>query len=136
MSATNRTPAAGFSLIELLVVLAIVATLVTLAYPDYRHYRLQALRSEGRSLLLELAARQEASFAHSNRYLTDETDLRHLGLAVSSHGHYQAVVNEGPGGYRLLAIPRVHDPDCGTLSLDALGSRSHSGQGDLKRCWG
>lgn len=136
MSTSKRRSAVGFSLIELLIVLAIVAALATLAYPDYRQYRLQALRSDGRNLLLELAARQEAHFAHSNRYITDENALENLALPVSSHGHYRAVVSEGPGGYRLLATPRFHDPECATLSLDALGSRGHSGQGDLKRCWG
>jgi type IV pilus assembly protein PilE len=52
-------PAAGFTLIEMVVVATIVAILAAIAYPGYQEHVRKSRRTDARNILLEAAQRQE-----------------------------------------------------------------------------
>ena len=60
--------AAGFTLIEVLIVVALAAVLVTIAYPSYRDHLIKSSRSAAQTELLELANAQEKVYLNSNAY--------------------------------------------------------------------
>ena len=59
----------GFTLIELMIVVVIIGVLATAAIPLYNHYINEAARSEANTILPDIAAKEEASFADWKRYL-------------------------------------------------------------------
>lgn len=58
--------AAGFSLLELMIVIVIVATLSTLAYPSYQQHIIRSNRAAAQQYLLEVASLQH-QFILGNR---------------------------------------------------------------------
>ena len=150
--------AAGFTLIELMIVVVIVAILSAIAYPNYRAYVERGQRSEGRALLVEVSNRLERFYSDCNRYpgnLTDATGVNNnctggtgsTGLLVvarltSGNGYY-SVANPTLGAnqqsYTLTASPaNWTDGDCGNLTLTNTGTRGRSvttGK-SIAECWG
>ena len=51
---------AGFSLLELMITVAVVAILASIALPSYREYIKRGKRAAAQSVLMDLAARQQA----------------------------------------------------------------------------
>lgn len=143
----------GFTLIELLTVLAIIAILVAIAYPSYQQYVMRANRSEGKNLLLRIAAEQEKFFTTFNRYSANITGPRTgdpatsgLNMDDSTEGaapgdtafYTAAVVVAGNGlSYTLRATPsgafQATDP-CGALTLTNAGVRDAEGPSP-DGCW-
>ena len=66
-----RRQAAGFTLIELMVVVAVVAILGTIAVSTYRSYILRTNRTEARMALLATQVAQEKYFLQNNQYAPD-----------------------------------------------------------------
>ena len=137
----------GFSLIELMMVLVIVGILTSIAYPSYQDYVARARRTDGKTLLMDVAARQERYFADHNSYSTDVTDLGYT-AANSKEGFYTATVAagamDGSGdittAYTITAAPVAAawggsgDTKCGDLILDSRGGQGTSaGTNDV--CW-
>ena len=58
----------GFTITELAIVLVVVAILALVSVPIYRRYVRQAIASEGRALLGEVAAAQEIYFARYGKF--------------------------------------------------------------------
>ena len=58
-AARSSRPRGGFSLIELMIVVAIATILFALAVPSYITYIRQSRRTEAKTALLDLAAREE-----------------------------------------------------------------------------
>ena len=50
-----RRPAAGFTLIELMITVAIIAILASVAYPSYRDHVAKGRRAEAKALATEAA---------------------------------------------------------------------------------
>ena len=80
----------GFTLIELLVVIAIISILAGVAYPSYMDYVLKSKRNEARSILVELANRQEMYYLDHHQYAADLKN--DLGLSadpfITENGYY------------------------------------------------
>ncbi|MHB8447114.1 MAG: type IV pilin protein [Rudaea sp.] len=128
----RRKRAEGFTLIELMVVVAVIAILATLAYYNYSRYALRARRSDGQSLLQNLAAAEERYYTNFNNYTTSITGAAPTGLGFSSatspKGYYTAVavVASANQAYTLTATPggpQASD-QCGALSLTNTGQQS------------
>lgn len=145
---SNRgiTKAAGFTLIELMIVLAIMGILLAVVVPSYSDSVRKSRRADAMKELMELGARQERFYAQNSTY-TIEIELNSgLGIVdgeTSSGGYYTlsaeacSVAQPITRCYLLKATPigsQLKDTACGTLSLDRLGVRQATGTlGD--KCW-
>jgi type IV pilus assembly protein PilE len=148
-----RSPPRGFTLIELLIVLAIVAIILAIAIPSYDQYVLRSNRSEGKNLLLRVAAEQEKFFTTFNRYSTNLAGPRTgnpadsgLGMDISTEqgagdtAFYTLDVVVPANGltYTLRATPsggfQSTDP-CGVLTVNNAGERDALGPTAPDNCW-
>ena len=112
---------AGFSLIELMIAIVIIGIVTAIAIPSYNSFTLKSHRSEAKSALLDIAAREE-EFYSENKEFTDE--VANLGmseygqsyLSKTSSGYYKLYVASGSGtSWSSSAIPlesQVNDGLC------------------------
>ena len=143
MKRVNRSRMRGFTLLELMIVIVIVAILAGVGYPAYVGYADRARRADGRSFLLDAAARQERYFFDNNRYTTTTGDLGYTSSPPSSpEGNYTLTVAVGATGsiatsYALTAAPTYTEraTTCGNLTLDSRGAKGQAG-GTSEICWG
>ncbi|WP_285260277.1 type IV pilin protein [Halopseudomonas bauzanensis] len=97
--------AAGFTLIELMIVVVIVAILAAIAYPSYTRYVQQTREAEAQGQIMELASALEAYRAKNFSY---NGATAALSPELDSNEHYQAVVNVGASNqsYTVVATPQ------------------------------
>jgi type IV pilus assembly protein PilE len=140
-------PAAGFTLIELVIALAILAITTTIAASSYRSYLRRGHRSEAVQALLAAAAEQE-KFHLANGHYGNRLDAAAgddpPGLPVASRtpgGHYALVIPIATAAeYRVVATAAGNggDPACSSLAIDESGRRSATdarGADTTARCW-
>ncbi len=140
-------PAAGFTLIEVVIALAIVAITTTIAAASYRGYILRSHRVEAVQALLAAAAEQEKFHLSHGRY-GDRLDATvgddPPGLPVASRtprGHYALTVAAASAAeFRVVATATSEraDPLCRMLSIDESGRRlatDSQGADSARRCW-
>ena len=135
----------GFTLIELIIVMAIVGVILSLALPSYNQSLHKARRAEAKTLLLDLANRQEQLMLDSSTYTTD---LAQLGYSEDKDEVddrvYSPKLNPCVSGsietcYLLTAVPvknshQEKDKNCTSFSLDSFGKKTATG--DAKdECW-
>jgi type IV pilus assembly protein PilE len=140
----------GVTLIELMVVVAIIAIIASIGYPSYMGYVTRANRTAAKSLLLQVADRQEQFFANNKRYTADLTDLGYAanGFMINNQGAFTVagaddriyairLTNATPVTYTVNASPVLrqagHDAQCQTLTLTHSGVRSQTGPST--ECW-
>lgn len=143
---------AGFTLIELMIVVVIVTILLSIAIPMYVHQIRESRRTDARSGLLELAAREERYLDTSNAYSNTATQLGYTGFGASypiGNGQYYyissvTVVNTAtPPTFTLVASPisgkgQDLDTDCASFTVTSAGQQSslNSGGADSTAiCW-
>jgi type IV pilus assembly protein PilE len=140
-------PAAGFTLIELVIALAILAITTAIAASSYRNHLRRGHRVEAVHALLSAAAEQEkfhlANGAYGDR-LDAAADQEPPGLPVASRtpgGHYALAIPLATATeYRVVATAAGNggDPSCSSLSIDESGRRSATdaqGADTTARCW-
>lgn len=127
---------------EMLAVLIVVAVLGSLAWPVYREHVLQTRRSSAAVALVELAARLELHYADHGTYEDAALGTRPGTIfpSVAADGHYRLkITSQDDLYYRISATPATRGSrqrdTCGTLMLDSLGNRTHSGVSSTERCW-
>jgi type IV pilus assembly protein PilE len=143
----HKSTVAGFTLIELMIVVAIVAILAMIAYPSYSQYVYRTHRTDGKELLLRLAAAQEKHIAAFNTYANSITAApisRGLGLSTattSENGYYTIGLTTSTDGstFTLTATPVADSPQardvCGALSIDNALNKTYSGDQTNGKCW-
>lgn len=138
---TLRSPSAGFTLIELMVVVAVIAILAAIAYGSYRHHVVKARRAAAATCLLEQAQRLERFHTLHLSYLDPAGNAS--GIAQCGDGlaqHYRVSLAEiTTRAFRLQAEPlgaqAEADARCGTLAVNQLGIRTVSGTAEPDECW-
>ncbi len=147
MEAMNRTQLlrngeAGMTLIEVMVVIVILGLLAAIAFPMYQDQMNKARRSDGHSLLMDMAARMERYYFDNTSYTTNLTELGYSSATnvPSVKGYYTAAVTGCPiaSCYSITASPanaQLKDTYCDKLTLNSQGTKSISGSGDVNRCW-
>ncbi|UCE89958.1 MAG: prepilin-type N-terminal cleavage/methylation domain-containing protein [Pseudomonadota bacterium] len=122
----------GLTLIELMTVLGIIAVLAAIAWPLYDDQRQREARADGVGGLGIAAMEMENCLARNGTY---------TGCPVttpSPRGHYAVamVATNGGAGFTLTATKNDNaDADCGDLSLNHLGQKTHTGTAPMQRCW-
>ncbi len=74
--------AAGFTLIEMMIVVAVIALLTAIAYPQYEQYILRGNRADAQGYLLDLAQRQEQFLLDQRQYANALTGANSLNLPL------------------------------------------------------
>lgn len=84
--------AAGFTLIELMIVVVIIGILAMIAYPSYQESLTKTRRTDGQSHLMSIINAQERFYTENNTYTTDLTDLGYASATdvASEEGFYEA----------------------------------------------
>lgn len=145
---------AGMTLIELMVVVTIVGILAAIAYPSYLSQTRKSRRTEARTALLDLAAREERYFATNSIYTSSPANLGYAGSSfpvnvgsnyyqitacVSATAAIGACTDAGTGAAFLLTATPINDQQkdstCGTLTMDATGAQAASGSAGTTICW-
>jgi prepilin-type N-terminal cleavage/methylation domain len=131
--------AAGFTLLELVIVVLIISILAAIAIPQYRQYVVRSHRVDAQSALVELAARQERFYYTNNAY-TD--DLAKLNAVSTQAGELYSVdiPSASSTGYTVRASAQgsqqKSDGACQTLTINQLGVRGSTGAKDNDpACW-
>src|SRR5580704_3895466 len=86
---------AGFTLVELLIVIVIATILATIAIPSYQAQIRKSRRTDAKTALLDLAAREERYNSTYNTYTSVPANLGYSGnfpVTVGS-GYYQININ-------------------------------------------
>jgi type IV pilus assembly protein PilE len=100
-------PASGFTLIELMVVVLIATILTVIAVPSYISQVRKSHRTEAKSILMDLAAREERFMATNGVYSITASDLGLTGWGSMGSGYYT------------IAAPTVTAPAAGTATTAA-----------------
>ena len=132
MDSTPYQSLRGFTLIELLIVVSIIAILAAIAIPSLDKYLAKSRRNEGRSLLMQISAKQEQFFLNNRSYSDDFTQLGTISGTVtadkvtSEKGYYEVtIVRPTLYTYTLTATPISSQAGdvCTTLTIDQDGSK-------------
>lgn len=126
----------GFTLIELMIVLVIIGILSAIIYPSYSHYVIKAHRAEAQIALLDLAAHmQRYQMEHKDSYEGATLAALHLNPLTPNRYYQLAITDLSANAYLLQAIPQKNDPQCGVLTLNQLGQKSHTGHASMVDCF-
>jgi len=152
---TSRARAAGFTLVELMITVVIATILLSIAIPLYLHQIRESRRTDARSALLELAAREERYLDTNNAYTNVASNLGYSGFGSTSYpvgngGYYYiksvtvaAGTGTTPPTFTLEADPipgkgQDQDADCAKFFVDSKGdqtAQNSSGAANNSTCW-
>jgi type IV pilus assembly protein PilE len=136
-----RRRAAGFTLVELMIVVTIVGILAAIAFPAYSNYITRTKRGAAKACMSEYAQFMERRYTTSMTYVGTAPVL---GCATESNLNQRytisaAVVAPTQRTYTVTATPigvqLANDTKCGTLTVDDKGARGKTGTGSLADCW-
>lgn len=139
----RRHPAAGFSLLELMIVVIIIAILASIAFGSYQHHVVNTRRAAAAACLQERTQRLERFHTLHLSYLDAAGNppvLAECGDGLAQH--YQLGLSAvSARAFTLQAVPQgaqaKADTRCGTLTINQLGVRAVSGTANATpgECW-
>lgn len=138
----HSSPAAGFSLIELMIVVAIVAILAAIAYPSYQAYVRQANRTDATKTMQLTAQSLQRCYSQNFTYAAACNIV--AGATISPNLFYTITVAiPDAQDYTItatpLAPPQLADTQCATFTLSSSGQQTAQNSGGInttQACWG
>lgn len=143
-----KSPAAGFTLIELMITIAVVAILAVVALPSYQQYLMRSARADAKSVLMESAGQLERDYTANGCYHRTDGDCANAAATVAAPFaqspkagtarytiSFTAIAAQG---YTLQAQPTGAQTgeSCGNLTLTQTGQMAVSGSGaTVAECW-
>ena len=152
----KRSRLTGFTLIELMIVVVIIAILASIAVPAYTSSVRKSRRTEAKTALADLAAREERYFATQNVYSSDPNALQYGSapwpVPVGTYYSISSVTVTAaaatttattPGTYTLqispsAGSPQLNDRSCQIFQMDQTGkqtSQDNGGVDSTATCW-
>jgi type IV pilus assembly protein PilE len=141
--------AAGFTLIEMMIVIAIATILITIAVPAYLAQIRESHRTSARTALLDLAQREERFMSTNNSYTNDPTMLGYpagqpialptndYNLTICLDTVLPCAANAATGTTFNLTATAINaqakDAQCLTLSVNNQGNQTQTGTSTT--CW-
>lgn len=118
----------GFTLVELMITVVVIAILAMVAIPTYNDSVRKGRRSDAKSMLTHLAAKQEQYFMDNKTYADSPADLGYTvngsDEAASTDGHYMVRISSASAtDFEIEAQPVVEDPQCQQMTITADGTR-------------
>lgn len=110
--------ARGFTLIELVIAMVVVAILAAIAIPSYDYAVQKSRRTDAKTAVLDLAAREQRYYSVQNAFTTS-----FVALGYASAGNPTSV-SVGSGYYNVTLGPAAPtDPPTFTVTATATGSQ-------------
>jgi len=148
---TSRRAAAGFTLIEMVIVVAIVGILAAIAYPAYTEQIRRSKRSEAQTAILEVAQYLQRYYAAKSTFSDVDADdgpfkkglWDRIPRDPNRTQTYTVTLEDIDSlegrGFKIRATPNggaENDPKCGSLTLDDKGRKGTSAGADkVNDCW-
>lgn len=144
LSRMKRAAERGFTLMEIMITVIIIGILAAVAIPTYQEYVRQGQRSEGAAYAMQLATAQERFFTMRNTYTTTATDLsmNDFSGASASMSSWTYAITAGTTGDIATSFmvtgtnSHTDDAKCTEIAIDQTGSKTYTGSGSSKDCWG
>ena len=139
----RRRNAAGFTLVEVVIVVLIISVLAAIAYPAYQDSVVKTRRSAAKACVMEASQFMERFYTTNNlTYVGAPAAWLAIGCAAGTDvtNHY-TVTPAAPNAraYTVTATPRglqlAKDTYCGTLSINSTGVKTESGSESRDYCW-
>lgn len=134
----NARLSRGFTLTELMVVVVIVSILLAVAVPSYSVFVRQSRRTDARTAILDLAAREERYYStNASSYTAVAANLGYAALpAVVGNGYYTVSVCSpacapsavAAPSFTIIALPvagqsQAKDTLCTAFAVDSTGAQ-------------
>jgi len=134
--------AAGFTLIELMIVVAIIAILTAIAYPAYTSYITKTRRVAAEGCLSESANFMERFYTTNLTYKAAVLPTFDCATPQQTGNYYTydlPASSLSVSAYVVRAVPQGvqqnNDTKCGILTLDQTGARTAAGSSVVTGCW-
>lgn len=147
----NQHRAAGFSLIEMMIVVIIIGVLAAIAIPIYQGQIRESRRTSAKTALLDIASREEKFYSTNNYYTTLMTNLGYSASVINNNelqapgngndyytiGFFPAPASTQATSYSVQAVPEGTQANdlCGTYQITDLGVQSNPGATQQTGCW-
>jgi type IV pilus assembly protein PilE len=145
--------AAGFTLIELMIAVVVASILLAIAIPSYQTQVRKSRRTDARTALMDLAAREQRYFSLQGTFTNSAANLGYGAAGATfpmnvGSGYYSVNVTlnaaGNPPSFSFTATPvagtsQANDTQCASFTVTNTGSQTsvdNSNNDTTSTCWG
>jgi type IV pilus assembly protein PilE len=131
--------AAGFTLIELMIVIAVIGILASLGYSTYTQQVAKGRRATARALIQDVLQHEERYYTLNNTYTVTLTDLGYPATLHTNGDTHNITLSVPAGGaiatsVAVKATAIITDAKCDTMTLTSTNAQSGTGS-QPSVCW-